>query len=237
MGEWGYATFFHTDDLDALEEAVARVCESTGMRRVEYKPRKREKWDAMQYGTGASSDHWSLALGVGRHGWSIVRTAPFELLAEPDDRGDHRLGAIARALGCEALHVSLYDGVAMIVAQASATGEVVLSGYTMDGPTFHGVAIDEARFEPRIDRIELPRAVHDAVGAYLPDGFDALLAHLADAKWAEVGPALVEGKKIEGARVLSFARAIELEPVPPLRAHLAVEQHPLGRRYVLDDAV
>lgn len=237
MGEWGYATFFHTDDLDAVESAIARVCEASGMRGVEYKPRKREQWDAMQYGTGASSDRWSLAVGAGRRGWSIVRSAPFELLAEPTESGEHRLGLVARALGCEALHVSLYDSVAMIVAQASARGEVVLSGYTMEGPTFHGVAIDEARYEPKIDRIELPREVHEALDRYLPDGFEALLAHLADTRWSTVGAALVEGKKIAGARVLSFERATDVELAPPLRVRFAVEDHPLGRRYVLDDAV
>jgi hypothetical protein len=64
--------------------------------------------------------------------------------------GEHRLGIIARALRCDALHVSLYDGTAMLIAQATPTGEVGLSGYTMDGPTFQGVEIDEESIQPRI---------------------------------------------------------------------------------------
>ncbi len=103
----------------------------------------------MQYGTGATSDRWALALGIGQGGWSIVKTAPLELLAEPGPSGEHRLGIIiARALRCDALHVSLYDGTAMLIAQATPKGEVALSGYTMDGPTFQGVEIDEERIQP-----------------------------------------------------------------------------------------
>jgi len=44
----------------------------------------------------------------------------------------------------------------MLIAQATPTGEVALSGYTMDGPTFQGVEIDEESIQPRIDRIHVP---------------------------------------------------------------------------------
>ncbi|WP_146210008.1 hypothetical protein [Vitiosangium sp. GDMCC 1.1324] len=229
-------TFFRTDDLDALERAIGDLCLAEGLVAAPYVRRKRERWDKMQYGTGATSDRWSIAIGAGRLGWSVIKTAPLELLAEPGSSGEHRLGIIARVLRCEALHVSLYDGTAMVIAQAAPTGEVVLSGYSMDGLSFHGVEIDEERIKPRIESGEVPRSVHEALERYLSDGFDELLEQLADRRWADVSLALIEGDKVPSASVLSFVRPA-LDKMPPLRVKLAVEEHPLGTRYVLDDGV
>ncbi|HEX8438328.1 hypothetical protein [Archangium sp.] len=236
MGEWGQATFFRTDDLNALERAIRDLCTEEGLVAAPYVRRKRETWDRMQYGTGATSDRWALALGAGRGGWSVVRTAPFDLLAEPGPSGEHRLGMIARALRCDALHVSLQDGIAMVMVQASSTGEVVLSGYTMDGPIFHGVEIDEEHLKPRIEYLDVPRSVHAAFECSLVDGFDELLDQLAGRRWADVSFALVEGSEVPFARVSSFVRPA-LDKMPPLRVTLAVEEHPLGTRYVLDGGV
>ncbi|QRK10798.1 hypothetical protein JQX13_12430 [Archangium violaceum] len=117
MGEWGQATFFRTNDLDALERAIRDLCSEEGLVAAPYVRRERETWDRMQYGTGATSDRWALALGASRGGWSVVKTAPLDLLAKPGPSGEHRLGIIARALRCDALHVSLQDGTAMVMAQ------------------------------------------------------------------------------------------------------------------------
>jgi hypothetical protein len=236
MGEWGQATFFRTDDLDALERALRDLCIAEGLVAAPYVRRKRERWDRMQYGTGATSDRWALALGTGQGGWSLVKTAPLELLAEPGPSGEHRLGIIARSLRCDALHVSLYDGTAMLMAQATPTGEVVLSGYTMDGLTFHGVEISEERIQPRIDCIDVPRSVHAALESSLVDGFDELLDRLADRRGIDVSLALIEGGEVPSARVSSFVRP-ELDKMSPLRVTLAVEEHPLDTRYVLDGGV
>jgi hypothetical protein len=236
MGEWGQVTFFRTDDLDALDRAIRALCLEEGLVAAPYVRRKRETWDRMQYGTGATSDRWALALGAGRGGWFVVKTAPLDLLAEPGPSGEHRLGIIARALRCEALHVSLQDGTAMVIAEATPTGGVVLSGYTMDGLIFHGVEIDEEHIKPRIEHIDVPRSVHEALENSLVDGFNELLDQLADRRWAEVSLELIEGREVPSARVSSFVRP-ELDKMPPLRVTLAVEEHPLGTRYVLDGGV
>ncbi|MBN9686227.1 MULTISPECIES: hypothetical protein [unclassified Corallococcus] len=236
MGEWGQVTLFRTDDLDSLGRAIRDSCLAEGLVTAPYVRRKRETWDRMQYGTGATSDRWSLALGAGVGGWSVVKTAPLELLAEPGASGEHRLGRIARVLGCEALHVSLYDGTAMVIAQAAPTGEVVLSGYSMDGASFHGVEIEEHRLEPRIEGPGIPDSIQEALEHSSSDGFDALLETLAGQHWADVSLKLIEGDEIPSARVLSFMRPA-LEKKPPLRVKLAVEEHPLDTRYVLDESV
>jgi hypothetical protein len=204
MGEWGYVTLFRTNDIEALERAISDLCLAEGLLAVPYVRRKRERWDKMQYGNGATSDRWAIALGTGRGGWSVVKTAPFELLAEPGLSGEHRLGTIARVLRCEALHVSLYDTSAMVVAEAAPTGGIVLSGYTMDGLIFHGVEIDEGRMLPRIECGEVPRSIRAAIERSYSDGFDELLEQLADRRWADVSLTLVEGAEVPSARVLSF---------------------------------
>ncbi|MFP2896215.1 hypothetical protein [Corallococcus sp. 4LFB] len=236
MGDWGQVTLFRTDELDALERAIRDLCLTEGLVAAPYVRRKREKWDRMQYGTGATSDRWALALGAGLGGWSVVKTAPLELLAEPGASGEHRLGAIARTLGCEALHVSLYDGTAMVIAQAAPTGEVVLSGYTLEGPLFHGIEIEEQRFEPRLEGTHVPPSVQAALEHSAADGFSEVLTQLAGQHWAEVSLKLIEGEAVPAARVLSFARP-GIEKGAPLRLKLRVEEHPLGTRYVLDDGI
>ncbi|WP_148282256.1 hypothetical protein [Corallococcus coralloides] len=236
MGEWGQVTLFRTEDLDALGRVIRDICLAEGLVAVPYVRRKRETWDRMQYGTGATSDRWALALGAGLGGWSVVKTAPLELLAEPGASGENRLGLIARRLGCEALHVSLYDVTAMVIAQAVPTGEVALSGYSMDGASFHGVEIEEHRLEPRIEGPGIPPSVQEALGHFLSDGFDELIEKLAGQHWVDVSLKLIDGDEIPSARVFSFMRPA-LEKRPPLRVKLAVEEHPLGTRYVLDEGV
>ncbi|HYO70310.1 MAG TPA: hypothetical protein VEU33_29950 [Archangium sp.] len=236
MSKWGQATFFRTSNLDALERAIRDLCLAEGLVAAPYVRRKRETWDRMLYGTGATSDRWALAIGVGQGGWTAVKTAPLELLAEPGPSGEHRLGILARVLQCEALHVSLYEGIAMAIVQAAPTGEVVLSGYTMDGPSFHGVEIAEEHLRPRIRYVDVPPSVHEALERSLSDGFDELLDRLGNPEWVDVPGALIEGEEVPSARVSSFVRPA-LDTMPPLGVTFAVEEHPLGTRYVLDGGV
>lgn len=65
MGDWGYVTFFRTRDLDALERALGDLCLAEGLVAAPYVRRKRETWDRMQYGCGATSDRWALADSAG----------------------------------------------------------------------------------------------------------------------------------------------------------------------------
>lgn len=240
MSKWGQVTFFRTSNFDALERAIHDLCLAEGLVAAPYVRRKRETWDRMQYGTGATSDQWALAIGAGQGGWTVVETAPLELLAEPGPSGEHRLGILARALRCEALHVSLYDGIAMAIVQAAPTGEVVLSGYTMDGPSFHGVEIAEEHLRPRIRYVDVPPSVHEALERSLSDGFDELLDRLGNSEWVsdwvDVSGALIKGEEVPSARVLSFVRPA-LDTMPPLGVTFVVEEHPLGTRYVLDGGV
>ncbi|RKH74679.1 hypothetical protein [Corallococcus aberystwythensis] len=229
-------TLFRTDDLDALGHAIRDLCLAEGLVTAPYVRRKREKWDRMQYGTGATSDRWALAFGTGLGGWSVVKTAPLELLAEPGTSGEHRLGLIARVLGCDALHISLYGSTAMVIAQAAPTGKVMLSGYTLDGLLFHGVEIEEQRFKPTIEGARISPAVGAALERSASDGFNEVIEQLAGQRWVDISLKLIEGEEVPSARVLSFARP-GLEKRTPLRLKLKMEEHPLGTRYVMDDGV
>jgi len=206
MSEWGYLTLFRTEDLESLERAVSDLCLAEGLVAVPYVPRKRVRWDKMQYGTGTNSDQWAIAIGAGRGGWSVAKTAPFELLAEPGLSGEHRLGTIARALHCEALHVSLYSSTPMVILEAAPTGEVVLSGFDLEGMTFYGVAIDPERFLPRIECGHVPLSVRAEITRSHCKGYFKLLDELAGRKWDDVSLTLVEGGEVPFASVLSFMR-------------------------------
>jgi hypothetical protein len=92
--------------------------------------------------------------------------------------------------------VSLYEGIAMAIVQAAPTGEVVLSGYTMDGPSFHGVEIAEEHLRPRIRYVDVPPSVHEALESSLSDGFDELLDRLGNGLRRGKVPAAAESEKV-----------------------------------------
>src|SRR5262245_44012060 len=226
MGEWGYVTFVRHADVDAVEAALGRLFAAEGMKRTEARPRARDQHQ-LQYGSGRTSKYWAVALGAGAPGWTVLRGAPAELLGEPrEDGGVPRLAALAREIGADAAHVSLYDGTAAVIVEASPDGTWGLSGYTMEGGlAFHGIPIPEERAEPRFERTPLPAQVGRAFSSSLVDGYYGLLDTLAgDRNWDLMGGALIANERppVSGVRLLRFERR---DPgpraAPPLRVGYA----------------
>jgi hypothetical protein len=244
------ATFFRTDDLEALERVIRDFCSENGLVEVPYVRGQREDWGTIREIPGPTYYRWAVALGVGRGGWSILKTVPTQLLDEqPGPWRKHRVGFLARALGCDALHVTLHDRVLLTLEQAAPTGEVVQSLYFASGDSrilsvLNG-KMHEEYLAPGLEHLDMPRSVFTALERSPGDGFDELLEQLAGRPWADVARALVEGGEVPFARVLAFAtprpaERPQMSPPPrkpPLRVTFAVEEHPLGTRYVLDGGV
>jgi hypothetical protein len=84
----------------------------------------------MQYRRAAANPLWGVALVNGRPGWTIVRTAPLDLLMEGPAAGDRmRLGLLAKHLGAPMLAHNVYDGTQEVLVEATADGEVFRSGF------------------------------------------------------------------------------------------------------------
>ena len=168
MGLWDNTAFFHCDDLArierALEETFAREKRvATPMPA----PRKPGREDPMQYGGADDNPLWAVALLPGVGGWTVVKTAPFELLCETAPAARQpRLAALTQALDADGFQLNLYDGDSLVLLEASRRGEVGASGFCSqsDDPLeWNGLTIGE-RFEPEFHVIEVAPAVARAVG-------------------------------------------------------------------------
>ncbi len=229
MSEWGYVTFVHSTDVDAIESALVRVFAAEGMRRASSAPPPRNL-HPLQYASGRTARSWALAVGAGPAGWTIVRGTPAEVLGEPrEDGGVPRLVALARELGAEAAHFALYD-VTGVIVEAAPDGRWSLSGCTLDGLEYFGIPIPEERAELRFELITLPPSLLEALGKHaLSDFYYLLLETLGGTTdWEYLGKALNGGEplSIPDARLLRFERA---DPGPaaaaPLRVAYAKDEH------------
>nr|WP_164933292.1 hypothetical protein [Corallococcus coralloides] len=123
------------------------------------KPRTRERHDRMQYGLGDEVPRWGLAGFHGAPGWTVVRTAPFELLMQGTPP---LLTRLSSRLGVPAFQYNIYDSTPEFLMEAGADGRVELSGF---------VGQDITRYwnsEPPMERLQTQFRIIDpsAVAAW-----------------------------------------------------------------------
>ena len=164
MGEWQNSAWVKSSDTTAIQAALVDIFGSEKRSLVAKPPaRKPARQDRMQYGKAADSRLWAVAMIPGAAGWTLLKTAPFELLCEkaPKAKGP-RLGALAKALGCDAFQVNLYDGDSLVLVEATARGVTKQSGVNfqeIDDPE----ALDEDTFQPRFSLVDVPAQLKKAV--------------------------------------------------------------------------
>jgi hypothetical protein len=150
VGYWENTTYVEADTArvaTALEEQLA----AEGMRRIE-RPAKRAapKSSPMQYEGALANDLWGIAVFPGAPGWSVVKTAPLELLGERA-RGQKamRFLELSLHLGAAGLQYHVYDSVGRVLVEADGRGGLALSGFgdvNGDDPfTFHDEALRQDR--------------------------------------------------------------------------------------------
>ena len=112
MARWDNTAFFRTRNKSRLEEAIRYCCSRYGYSQASTVPLITEKAAReMQYGKSTESAIWAFAWLPTVSEWTIVKTAPFELLCEyPRGYLRPRLGVISMLLGCSAVQINLYDG-------------------------------------------------------------------------------------------------------------------------------
>lgn len=119
--------------------------------------------DLMQYGTGETCALWGAAILRGEQ-WSVIKTAPFELLCEVVDRVP-RISQLARELGCDAFQLNLYDGDSLTLVETNSSGAFRISGFVgSDGPDdYHGFQISEDKWQARFGLVRVPSSVELAL--------------------------------------------------------------------------
>ena len=82
MGLWDNTAYVATGELDAVERALVEIFAADGRMPIFDPGDDPMRRDAMKYGNGETSRFWAVALFAGAPGWSVIKTAPFEILCE-----------------------------------------------------------------------------------------------------------------------------------------------------------
>jgi hypothetical protein len=194
MGAWQNSTYIALGDVSRVAAAISALFGEEGMRPVARPaPRQPPRYDPMQYADALENNLWGVAVFPGAAGWTVIKTAPFELLAErAPGASAMRLAALGRRLGAGGCQVNLYDSSALILVEMDRAGHCALSGHhPAGGLTFRGHDIAEDCLDVRFDALPLQHLVgqctHDAYGGPLLDNgelVDRLARTLAGANAA-----------------------------------------------------
>ena len=173
----------------------------------------------MQYRSSSENRLWGLAIIPGMKGWSIVKTAPLELLGERAPKGKRlRIADVCADLGCDGFIDNIYDSDERILVEANAQGEVRVSGgaeryFDLKGDEFRTLPYNGEPFAEDgegFGLIEVSREIKTAFSAF-PD--DQRLCRLLGGEVLgdsnEIcGAYLIPHREltIEGARALYFAK-------------------------------
>ena len=133
MGYWANTTYVNHGSVSEIAAALVGVCEAEGMELMPAPPeRERLLVEPMQYDTALRNDLWGIAIFPGAASWTVIQTAPLELLAErAAGAAQMRLADLCRRLRAPALQINVYDSTGEILVEVSDEGQVSLSGCNM----------------------------------------------------------------------------------------------------------
>jgi hypothetical protein len=235
MGYWENTAYVNDGNSSAVTEALIALFANEGMRLIPAPPERKRAWyEPMQYATALQNNLWGLAVFPGAGGWTVIKTAPLELLGErAPGAGRMRLVELASRLRVGALLYNVYDSNPALLTETDGRGDYRLSGYVHESSNnpnpleYYGETLSEDRLEPRFELLPLQSCV-DASHYDLHSADAALAAKLAtyvdadklarrlamvlggpNARWCDNGTSvdlLVCHKRlpIEGADVLYF---------------------------------
>jgi hypothetical protein len=170
LGYWENTTYLRHASAPGVARRLASLFADEQMEPVDAPPPRAHRGleEAMQYDDALHNDLWGVAVIPGAPGWTIVKTAPLELLAERRSGADRmRLAEACAALAASAVQVNVYDGTSIVLVEASPDGGVLLSGWPESGSeTWHSERLAEETFLPRF-------RVHPALADLAGDGLGA----------------------------------------------------------------
>ncbi|MDY7227610.1 hypothetical protein SYV04_14450 [Hyalangium sp. s54d21] len=120
----------------------------------------------MQYGLGDEVQRWGVAGFQGAPGWTVLRTAPFELLMQGNPP---LLARLAARLGVPAFQYNIYDSTSDFLLEVDGGGRVERSGFVgVDVTRYWGSHPPEDRFNVRFHLID-PSAVASWAAEAMPE--------------------------------------------------------------------
>ena len=141
---WNYTDCIRSDNLDAIQRAIIHLLSEEGYRYLPNPPQplSPKLLKKFAYPWQTLPNLAIVGLFVGAKGWTIVKTAPMELLCRRVRGATRlRLSELAIQLGCDAFHYSAYSGFEGILLEADANGNTFISGWAenyLPQDNFHG---------------------------------------------------------------------------------------------------
>lgn len=166
MGYWENTTYVRCGDPAAVARALTSLFGREGMTPVEAPPRRERQWfEPMHYEDALGNDLWGVALFPGAAGWTLLKTAPLEILGERRPGADRiRLAELCSDLAASGVQINVYDGLGPILAEASPEGKVYLSGFGYfkgDGLTWREERLAEELVPARLQIHAFPEVAAD----------------------------------------------------------------------------
>jgi hypothetical protein len=211
MGYCENTTYIAHDEAATVAAVIVELFAEEGMRRLT-RPleRSRQPFEPMQYASALENNEWSVAVFPGTTSWTVVKTAPLELLGErAPGKSRMRLLDVAARLQADAAQINLYDGSPMVLVEVDRLGHYGLSGYKVhsrlrDPLDFNGERLSEERLEVRFEL--LPLQTHIEEWRRCSETCDALAKRLA--------AALGEGNACWCDNIISVNHLICRKPLP-----------------------
>ena len=169
MALWENTVYLACEAGARVAQALTAAFAAEGMQPVPPPARRtRQAIEPMQYAGALDNDLWALAWFPGAPGWSVLKTAPLDLLVERAAGAPRmRLAALCAALDCVALHFACYDGDIMLT-EVARNGEVLLSGIHTPGSDplcRHGETVAEEHYRPALRRLRFVQPIDFTAGA------------------------------------------------------------------------
>ena len=130
-------TCIRCNNLDLIEQALTRIFEQEGCRRIPKPPLPENPLPVMtklrHFPAEVETYLWVIGLFVGNLGWTIVKTSPYELLCRRA-RSAMRplLSELAMQTSCDAFHSRVEERYWGALLEADASGQTFVSGYLPD---------------------------------------------------------------------------------------------------------
>jgi hypothetical protein len=239
MGYWENTSYIAKDEIAVVAAAIEDVLTLEGMRRVP-RPARRERmrYEPLQYEKALSNNTWALAVFPGVAGWTVIKTAPLELLAErATGHLQPRFVELCGQLGAAGFQLNVYDSDCSVLVETDGRGRMLLSGLAFSAPgndpsRFHGEPLAEDRSEIRFEILPLQKHIADCHypgSQYLDkDRVAATLARLVGGRNAQYCDNMTSVETLICHAPLTAADGLDLyfewpardRPEPPPRAHI-----------------
>jgi len=170
MGYWVNTTYINHGDVAAVSEALTAIFHKEGMIAIPPPAQRAARaGEPMQYDRAMNNDLWGVAVFPGAESWTVIQTAPLELLAEQSPTTSQmRLADLCVALSASAIQLNVYDSTGNVLVEVSPAGRIAISGFNMEGDAedpfeWNGQRLSEDLLEAQFQLHPFQHLIEDAM--------------------------------------------------------------------------